>query len=187
MTFAHLGLGVFALGAAVEIAGNVEVAKIMAPGDVMTVGAYSLRLDGVTTVDGPNFTAERATLAVTRNGNLVCTGTPEKRVYSSGGNKAVSAICTLGASRVFIALGDDHTDAAGRTTWLLRGTFNPLYALIFLGPALMALGGFVSLSDRRLRLGVARKARRALEPDAAEKKTKVKPAPAGPSEEGAPA
>ena len=49
-------------------------------------------------------------------------------------------------------------EGVGAGAWLIKGYVNPLAWLIFLGPALMALGGFISLSDRRLRLGVARKA-----------------------------
>jgi len=42
-------------------------------------------------------------------------------------------------------------------TYLVRAYWNPWASLIFAGPVLMGLGGLVSLSDRRLRLGVGRR------------------------------
>jgi cytochrome c-type biogenesis protein CcmF len=42
-----------------------------------------------------------------------------------------------------------------RPVWLVRAYWNPFATLLFVGPAIMALGGLVSLSDRRLRFGVA--------------------------------
>ena len=56
-------------------------------------------------------------------------------------------------------LGERRVAQDGAPVWLVRAYWNPWAWLIFAGPALMALGGVVSLSDRRLRLGVARKAR----------------------------
>jgi cytochrome c-type biogenesis protein CcmF len=51
----------------------------------------------------------------------------------------------------------EQRGGAGEPTWLVRAYYNPLAVLIFLGPAIMALGGVISLSDRRLRLGVAQR------------------------------
>ena len=50
-----------------------------------------------------------------------------------------------------------HPDAP--PVWLVRAYWNPWATLIFLGPVIMALGGVISLSDRRLRLGVARRSK----------------------------
>ena len=43
----------------------------------------------------------------------------------------------------------------------MRLYFNPLVRLIWLGAIVMALGGALSLSDRRLRIGAPGRARRA--------------------------
>ena len=40
----------------------------------------------------------------------------------------------------------------------MRAYVNPWVQLVFGGPVLMALGGLISLSDRRLRRGAAKKA-----------------------------
>ena len=41
--------------------------------------------------------------------------------------------------------------------WVIRLYYNPLAPWIWLGAALCALGGFVSLSDRRLRIGAPKR------------------------------
>ena len=51
----------------------------------------------------------------------------------------------------------ERREGAGQPVWLVRAYWNPWATLIFVGPGIMALGGFVSLSDRRLRLGVAKR------------------------------
>jgi len=158
MTLAHMGLGVFVLGACIEIAGKVEAAQVMRPGDAMTVGAYSLKLEDVSMVDGPNYVAERGRIVATRDGRLICTGLPERRVFSAGGQTTSEvAICPLGLDHLYMVLGERRLEGSS-PVWLVRGYFNPFAWLIFFGPFLMAVGGGVSLSDRRLRLGVARRA-----------------------------
>jgi cytochrome c-type biogenesis protein CcmF len=180
MTLAHLGLGVLAMGGSIEIAGKLENAQPMRPGDSFAVGAYVLHLDGVAMIDGPNYVAERSTVSVTRDGKVVCVGTPERRAYSAGGDKNVSAICTRGLNHVYVTMGERRGDETGKPSWLITGYFNPLAWLIFIGPFLMALGGFVSLSDRRLRMGVPKKASRAeAAPEPSKPKAKPGTKPAG--------
>ena len=59
---------------------------------------------------------------------------------------------------LYVVLGDELKDGSG---WVVRLYFNPLVRLIWLGAIVMALGGALSLSDRRLRIGAPRRARRA--------------------------
>ena len=157
MTLAHLGLGVFVLGACVETGWKAETAEALAIGKSLDVGGYHLTLDAVSDVDGPNFEAEQATIHATRNGKPVCTGAPERRFYPVGGQTTSEvAICYRGPSHLYMVLGE-RRDAAGAPVWLVRAYWNPWATLIFLGPVIMGLGGLISLSDRRLRLGVARR------------------------------
>jgi len=156
MTLAHIGVGVFVLGACVELNGRVEVAKVVATGETVDIGAYHLTLSGVSTVEGPNFTAERAKVEVrgpSGSGALF----PERRFYPAN-RQTVSqvAIDVRGASDLYVVFGERREGA--RPTWLIRAYWNPFARLIFLGPLIMALGGALSLSDRRLRLVAGRKA-----------------------------
>ena len=157
MTFAHLGLGVFVLGACIETGWKAESAETLRIGQSLDVGAYHLTLDAIADVDGPNYDAERALIHVARAGKPVCTGEPERRFYPAGGQTTSEvAICYRGPSHLYMVLGD-RRDAAGAPVWLVRAYWNPWATLIFLGPVIMGLGGLISLSDRRLRLGVARR------------------------------
>ncbi|MBI1405854.1 MAG: heme lyase CcmF/NrfE family subunit [Caulobacter sp.] len=157
-SLAHAGLALFVLGACFETAWKLELAEVMAPGRAVTLGAYELTFDKVGVVDGPNYLAERAVLTVRRGGKAVCTATPERRFYPAGGQTTQEvAICARGLDQVYITLGERRGTVDGAPGWLVRGYFNPWVQLIFLGPLLMALGGVVSLSDRRLRLAAGRK------------------------------
>ncbi len=158
-TIAHMGLGVFALGACFETAWKVEASQAMAPGERMAVGEYSLRLDAVDAVQGPNFSADRARIVATRAGEPVCQAGPERRLYPAGGQTTSEvAICMVGLSDLYLVLGERRDRAAGAGAWVVRAYWNPYARLIFLGPLLMAIGGFVSLSDRRLRFALPRRA-----------------------------
>ena len=98
------------------------------------------------------------TVAPTQPGDLI-----GDLLNGAGGDKNVSAICTQGLGHLYLVMGERRAgEGGGPATWLIRSYVNPLAWLIFVGPALMALGGFISLSDRRLRLGVARRAAPAL-------------------------
>jgi cytochrome c-type biogenesis protein CcmF len=168
MTLAHLGLGVFVLGACFETGWRAEAAETLPAGGSINVGAYHLVLDSVRDHDGPNYDAEQALIHATKAGQPVCTARPERRFYPAGGQTTSEvAICYRGLSHLYIVLGERRgSDAA--PVWLVRGYWNPWASLLFAGPVIMALGGLISLSDRRLRFGVARrrKAEAASEPQA---------------------
>jgi cytochrome c-type biogenesis protein CcmF len=159
MTLAHLGLGLFTLGAVFETAWKLETAEALSLGDRIEVGAYALTLDSVRTGEGANYIAERGHVTVTRGGRVVCEATPERRFYPTG-EKTTSevALCNRGLDQIYIVLGERRAGEGGRPAWLVRAYFNPWVQLIFLGPLLMAVGGLVSLSDRRLRLAAGKKA-----------------------------
>jgi len=161
MTLAHLGLGVFVLGACFETTWKAEAAEALPVGGGLDVGGYHLLVERIGGVDGPNYEAERALIRVTRGGREICTAQPERRFYPAGGQTTSEvSICTRGLSHLYIVLGE-RRGPADAPVWLVRAYWNPLALLIFLGPAIMALGGAVSLSDRRLRLAVGRKRREA--------------------------
>ena len=176
MTLAHMGLGVFVLGACFELGWKGEAAEALPLGGSLDVSGYHLTLEQVAPREGPNYDSERALIRVTRNGKDVCTGEPDRRFYPAGGQTISGiALCYRGLSHLYMVLGERRTAVGpqggpGTPVWLIRAYWNPWATMIFLGPVLMALGGLTSLSDRRLRLGVARrrKAEPAAEPAAQE-------------------
>ncbi len=159
MSLAHLGMGVFVLGAVFETAWKVEAAETLPVGGALDAGAYHVSLDAVRAAEGPNYEAERAAVTVTKAGKVICRLAPERRFYMPGGQTTSEVgLCYQGASHVYVVLGERREGPAG-PVWLVRAYWNPWASLIFFGPGIMALGGFISLSDRRLRLGVARRER----------------------------
>ena len=157
MTLAHLGLGVFVLGACCELGWKAEAAEALPIGGALDVAGYHLVLQKVGPVEGPNFDSERALIAVSKGGKPVCTGEPDRRFYPAGGQTISGiALCYRGASHLYMVLGERRRGPGGAPVWLIRAYWNPWASLIFLGPVIMALGGATSLSDRRMRLGVAR-------------------------------
>ena len=158
-SLAHCGLGLFVLGACFETSWKVEFAEVMAPNASVRLAQYELTFKSASVVDGPNFLAEEAVIQVSREGRSVCEARPQRRFYPAGGQTTQEvAICARGLDQVYVTLGERRTTPAGQPGWLVRAYFNPWVQLIFLGPLLMALGGGISLSDRRMRFGVARKA-----------------------------
>jgi cytochrome c-type biogenesis protein CcmF len=159
MTLAHAGLGLFVLGACFETSFKLDVAQSLAVGQSERMGAYELRLDRVGPDQGPNFQAERALVTVSHAGKPFCLASPERRLYEPGAQTTSDvAICQRGLDDIYVVVGDRRPLASGTQAWVLRGLFNPWARLIFFGPIIMALGGLISLSDRRLRFALARRA-----------------------------
>jgi cytochrome c-type biogenesis protein CcmF len=158
-TLAHAGLGVFVLGAVVETGYRVEAARTLAPGQSVEAGKWAVRLDDVRMVEGPNYLAEQGRLTVTlRDGGAPRTVTAERRFFPTGGQTTTEVgLDFRGLDDVYVVLGERGRTEAGDPAWTVRVWWNPWARLIFLGPAIMALGGLLSLLDRRLRLAVSRR------------------------------
>ena len=160
-TLAHVGLGVFVLGACFETSWKVETARLLHPGQSLSVGGYVLTLEGVAGAEGKNYTAERARIAVRGpGGRAEPEVTPERRFYPAQRQTVAKvALERRGVSDLYVVLGErGGAPDAPVGAWTVRAFFNPWARLIFLGPLLMAAGGVVSLSDRRLRLAAGARA-----------------------------
>ena len=82
---------------------------------------------------------------------------PEKRIYPVAGMPTTEAALDNGFLRdVYVAVGDPQTNGG----WAIRTYYKPLANWIWGGTILMALGGALSLSDRRYRVAAgARRSR----------------------------
>jgi len=153
MALAHLGLAVFTAGVTVVSTLDFERDVSVAPGETVTAGGYSWTLRDVTRVQGPNYEADRGEVVVRRDGELVTTLHPEKRVYRVQRNPMTEAGIDAGVMRdLFVALGEARADGS----WTLRIQHKPLIRWIWLGTLLMALGGTLAASDPRYRKVAAR-------------------------------
>jgi len=155
MAIAHGAVGILVAGVTASSAWRSEEIWLMRPGDAVTVADYSLRFEGVESVRGPNYAAERGTFTVTRGGERVTTLASEKRRYPAERSDTTEAgiLSTVGGD-LYAVLGDRAPDGA----WSTRLYFNPLVGWIWAGAILMAVGGVVSLTDRRYRVGAPRRA-----------------------------
>ena len=154
MSLAHGGLAIAVAGMVASSAWPVERIAALPVGGAVDLAGYVVSLDAVESVDGPNYQARRATLTA-RRGNgpaapVVATLTPETRVYPVAGmNTTEAAIRTNLLGDLYAVIGDPGDDG----TWVVRLHFNPLVPWIWIGCLIMAAGGLVSLTDRRLRVG----------------------------------
>jgi cytochrome c-type biogenesis protein CcmF len=155
MTVAHVGLALAVIALTTVQSFTLERDVAVAPGATAHVGGYDFRFDGVSQVEGPNYSAIGATLVVTRNGAPVAVLRPEKRQYWVQRQvTSETAIKVNRGNNILLALGEDL--GAGR--WSLRIQIRPLVSLIWIAAFIMALGGAVAASDRRYRTARARAA-----------------------------
>jgi cytochrome c-type biogenesis protein CcmF len=142
---AHAGLAITLMGVAGTTAWRSEALTVMAPGQKLTVGPYTLRFDGVTREKGPNYIADRGHIALLDGDKVQTTLLPEHRFYPAEGQEMTdTAIHTNGLRDLYLALGDDR----GAGHFALRAYVSPLAPLIWLGGLVMALGGILSLWGR---------------------------------------
>ncbi|WP_407159825.1 heme lyase CcmF/NrfE family subunit [Bradyrhizobium sp. STM 3557] len=160
--FAHAGLGVALIGIVCETTWNSEYIGTMHPGDARPIAGYELTFEGMQQRQGPNFNEVVGTFKVSAAGKPLAVMTPSKRTFTTRGMSTTeAALMTRGVSQLYISLGDATADGG----MAVRVYHKPLVLLIWFGPVLMAFGGLLSLSDRRLRVGAPQPARaRALQP-----------------------
>ncbi|HEV2335912.1 MAG TPA: heme lyase CcmF/NrfE family subunit, partial [Stellaceae bacterium] len=150
MIFAHAGMAVVIAGITGSSAWTEEKIVSGRPGQSFELAGYTIALDKVNEVKGPDYIATRADMRLLRNGREIAAMHPEKKFYPvEDGSATGVAIHTNLLSDVYAVIGDRD----GQSGYLLRLYYNPLVPWIWLGAAAMALGGLVSLTDRRHRIG----------------------------------
>ncbi len=155
MTAAHAGLGIIVAGITASSAWQVERIQLMRPGETIEIAGRSITFDGVENVRGPNYVAQRGTFTVRDGDEVIVRLTPEKRSYPAERSQTTeAAIHTTWLSDLYVVLGE----AADGGAWSTRIYHNPLVPWIWTGAIVMALGGAISLTDRRLRVGAPRRA-----------------------------
>jgi cytochrome c-type biogenesis protein CcmF len=152
---AHFGVGVLIAGVVVSTAWRSERIETMHPGQTVEIAGRTLRFVGVTEGNVANYQAQRAEIVVERPGRPPTTMYPERRWYPVAKSQTTNtAIATHGLGDLYLALGEPD----GHGGWVLRAYYNPLVDWIWFGAILAALGGLVSLSDRRLRVSLPTRA-----------------------------
>jgi len=153
---AHAGMGVTIFAIAAMLGWETEDIRVAHIGQSFEHDGYTLTLTDVQRVEGPNYISTMAFVDVAVDGRLVAQLNPERRVYPAAGMPTTEAGIDYGFFRdVYLALGDPQEGGG----WALRTYIKPFANWLWAGCILMALGGLISLSDRRFR--VAAGARRA--------------------------
>ncbi len=159
---AHAGAGILIAGAVAASSWKSELVDLVRVGETARLGGYTYTLDSVAAAPGPNWRAERATVTIRSGDRVIATVHPEKRFYPVQAMPTTeAAIHTRWVVDHYVVLGDPD----GKGAWTMRIYHEPLVPWLWIGAAVMALGGLLSLSDRRLRVGAP--ARRRAPADAA--------------------
>lgn len=158
MTLAHLGVAILVAGATGASLLTAEKVISMKPGQTVELSGFEFTFDGVREVQGPNYLAMQGQYTARRGGDVVATFEPEKRRYVATGRETTeAAIETSSWYDLYAVIGDKAADGG----YVTRIYHKPLAPWLWIGSGLMVLGGFLSLSDRRLRIGAPTRSRAA--------------------------
>jgi cytochrome c-type biogenesis protein CcmF len=155
--FAHFGVGVTLMGIVVVTAWGSERIASLKPGEIVDLAHYRLTFDGLFNRPGPNYRDVVGHFTVRRtSGELVGAMEPSRRTFPAR-NMATTeaALMTRRLNQLYLSLGDPSADGSVPA----RLYFKPLVLMIWLGAVIMFVGGALSLSDRRLRVGAPRPAK----------------------------
>jgi len=148
----HAGLGIAIAGMVGTSAWMSEDIRMMRVGDSATVAGYTFTLDKVEEQRVANYVTEMGTFTLSRDGKVIATLYPEQRWYPVARMETTeAAIHTTLVSDLYAVLGDK---AESGDAWVVRLYHHPLVPWIWFGTVIMTVGGLVSLSDRRFRVGV---------------------------------
>eukprot|EP00873_Tetraselmis_striata_P032730 jgi/Tetstr1/452994/TSEL_040030.t1 len=153
---AHFGVGVSVIGIVCATAFQTEIVTSMQAGETVDIAGYSISYQGETHIEGPNFSADRGAFLIDAPWGRDRQLTSERRVYAVSGTPTTEAgIATYGFSQMYVQFGERF----GEDGRVVRLWHKPFVLLIWLGTVLMAGAGFLSLSDRRMRIGVPAKSK----------------------------
>ncbi|PZQ99425.1 MAG: heme lyase NrfEFG subunit NrfE [Cereibacter sphaeroides] len=146
---AHSGFGITVFAISAVLAWQTEDIRVVRVGESYEIGRYSVLLKDVKKVPGANYTSTMAEMVVSRDGRVVATLRPEKRMYHVAQMPTTEAGIDYRLMRdLYLVIGDEQADGG----WAVRSYIKPFVNWLWIGALIMALGGGLSLSDRRHRL-----------------------------------
>ncbi|MGA7530922.1 MAG: heme lyase CcmF/NrfE family subunit [Pseudolabrys sp.] len=152
---AHTGIAVTLLGIVCVSAWASERIVALKPSETVFISGYELSFDGVVQRSGANYRELAARFTVREGGVPIGVMEPSKRSFASRSTTTTeAALMTRGVSQLYLSLGDTNSDGSVS----VRLYHKPMVLLIWLGAVVMGLGGTLSLSDRRLRVGAPKPA-----------------------------
>ncbi|WP_227269329.1 heme lyase CcmF/NrfE family subunit [Roseobacter weihaiensis] len=146
---AHAGVGITMLGVCGLMAWQQEDIRVAQFGEPYEVGGYTITLDQVNRSEGPNYLSTMGYITLAQDGREIAQLRPEKRIYPVAQMPTTEAAIDYDLLRdVYVVIGDEQANGG----WAVRTYIKPLTNWIWIGSGLMALGGLLSLSDRRFRV-----------------------------------
>ena len=146
---AHAGMGLTIFGIGAMTAWQIEDIRVAMPNTPYEVAGYEVELVGLARADGPNFEALQGKITMKKNGNLVATLYPERRYYPVADMATTEAGIQQSIMRDLYLVVGERQESGG---WTVRTFIKPFANWIWLGAIIMALGGVLSLTDRRYRV-----------------------------------
>jgi cytochrome c-type biogenesis protein CcmF len=160
---AHFGVGVTVLGIVSTTAWETELVTTLNPGEAASLSGYTIAFDNFFQVPGPNYLSDEGRFTITAGDGSTRQAIADRRTYvASGMPTTEAAILTYGFSQLYLQLGEPLND-----THVVRIWHKPFITLIWIGALLMALAGGISLTDRKLRIGLPQRTARR-QPEAAQ-------------------
>ena len=155
---AHFGIATSLLGIIGAAAWGTELIVAVKPSQTVSLSGYALTFEGIVQRPGPNYHELLAKFTVRSGDRIIGVMEPSKRDFAArqmSTNEA--ALMARGVGQLYLSLGDSNSDGS----IAIRLYHKPLVMLIWFGGVVMMLGGALSLSDRRLRVGAPKPAARA--------------------------
>jgi cytochrome c-type biogenesis protein CcmF len=154
MQLAHTGIAVFLVAVTMVMTYEVERDVRLVAGESVEVSGYEFRFQGTSRVQGPNYSADRGVVEVSRNGRVFTTLYPEKRHHPGQEMPMTKAALNRGVFRdLYVSLGDP----LGNGAWVVRVYYKPYMTWMWTGCLMMVFGGVLAAADRRYRLASARR------------------------------
>ncbi|GAB1270162.1 heme lyase CcmF/NrfE family subunit [Aurantivibrio infirmus] len=152
MIIAHIGVAIVFMSAGLTSIYDVERRIILKPNSSQELFGHRYQFNGVEEVRGPNYIAMKATIFVYEDEKLIATLHPEKRRYLATGTPTTEAALEANLFRdLYVAL-NEAIEPFDEGAWSLTVYVKPFMQLMWLGFLITALGGFMSLVDKRYRI-----------------------------------
>jgi cytochrome c-type biogenesis protein CcmF len=163
LVLSHAGLGLLTLGITGVTSWESDKVLNMRPGETVEFAGRVLTLQSLDMAQGPNYEARRAVFVV-RGPGPDYTLRSERRFHPSAQSQTTEAGIRVGLlGNLYVSVGEESAQGV-----IVRLWNHPLIVWIWVGGFVMSIGGLVSLSDRRLRVGASVKVRSAAQPVPAE-------------------
>lgn len=157
MQIAHFGLAIFVIGATIVSTYEIEKDIKLSAGESVTILDYTFKLNSIKIVEGANYSAAQGDFDLIQNNQVVNKLYPEKRNYFSSTMPMTEAAIDVGFWRdVYVSLAEPIDKDKPLDAWAMRIYYKPCVDWLWLGCLLMAVGGIISILDRRYRKGIVK-------------------------------